>query len=442
MSAQVLIIDDNEKFRGSLSRSLMMRKYLCFGAASSSQAFDVLSKNTIHIILLDLKLGEEDGEQVAKSLMLRYPSIPIIVITGFATIDSAVSVMKSGVVDYIQKPIDITRLVRTIENVLKVSQGSNKQKPSLDYYGTTKSEKMQKCMHLVDQLAKSEIPILLLGESGTGKEVIAEYIHKNSPRSGKVLQKVNCASFSETLLDSELFGHRKGAFTGAVESHKGIFERSDKGSLFLDEIGDMPTSLQAKILRALQNQEILPLGGEATIKVDVRFLSATNKNIVQMVEQGEFRKDLYYRLAAGVIQLPPLRERKEDILSMSSYFISRYASTPKTISKQLEGLFFAYPWPGNIRELMNVIQYACLVSSADTITMEDLPSSFLSNLQKREIIADDSWSLEKHEEEVIKSTLTKFNNNKKEAAEVLKISRSTLYSKLKKFSQHDERTID
>ena len=444
-TVRILIVDDNEKFRESLSRSLHMRKYECFTASCSSQALTVLNDNLVQVILLDLRLGQEDGIQVSKRLMEIKPKIPIIMLTGYATIESAVEVMKNGVVDYIQKPIDMQKLIKTINNVITVSENSRDDLAcsSLDTcFLETYNEKMRRCLHLARQLADSKIPILIQGESGTGKEVIAEYIHQNSKRNTLVMQKSNCAAFTESLLDNELFGHEKGAYTGATEQYKGVFVRSDKSSLFLDEIGDMPLALQAKILRAIQNQEIQPIGSEKTIHVDVRFLSATNKNLSTMIEEGKFRKDLYYRLNAGSIELPPLRERKEDILPMVSFFIQRFSKKvgeKQILSKNVEDLFLKYPWPGNIRELMNVIQYACLVATGNEIFLVDLPSSFINNLQKNGIVDEEAserevQSLEEGEANLIRNTLKRFNNNKKEAAEVLRISRSTLYSKIKKFS--------
>lgn len=437
MGVRLMIIDDNAKFRESLSRSLQIRGYSCLTVPSSKDAFLHLSQENFQVILLDLRLGDENGVEVAKRIIAIYPQIPIIMITGFATIESAVEVIKTGVIDYIQKPVDLKKLTRTIENVLTVSKNSiqsvNPPSPS-DCFWATKSPTMLHCLQLAMRLATSEIPILIQGESGTGKEVIAEYIHQNSSRNRQPLQKANCAAFTETLLDNELFGHKKGSYTGAIETYKGVFERSDKGSLFLDEIGDMPMPLQSKILRVLQNQEIQPIGSEKTIKIDVRFLSATNKNISQMVEEGSFRKDLYYRLNTGIIELPSLRERKEDILPLLEYFIDRYSPQKKKhLSPQMEGLFMNYPWPGNIRELMNVIQYACLVSTGDEIGEDDLPSSFINNLEKRDIVIHDQ-TLQAGEMMIIKNTLDKVNNNKKEAAERLNISRSTLYMKIKKYS--------
>jgi len=303
---------------------------------------------------------------------------------------------------------------------------------------------MKHCLKLAKQLADSEIPILILGESGTGKEIMAEYIHQNSKRKNKQLQKANCAAFSESLLNNELFGHEKGSYTGAIDYYKGIFERSDKSSLFLDEIGDMPLPLQSKILRAIQNQEIQPIGSEKLVKIDVRFLSATNKALNKMMEEGKFRKDLYYRLNAGFIELPPLRERREDVVLLVKYFMEEISPKNLEVTKPVMNLFMEYPWPGNIRELMNTLQYSSLVSVSDQIEIKDLPSSFINNLQKNEINVDENpnekFLLEEKEAEFIKKILNKVNNNKMEAANLLGISRSTLYSKMKKFSLDENKS--
>jgi len=446
---KLLIIDDNEKFRLSLARSLKIREFECFTVGSSKEAMRFLENTEVQVILLDLRLGNENGIEVSKKIMEKHKGIPQIMITGFATIDSAVEVLKNGVVDYIQKPIDLKKLVKTINNVIKVSQKSEKVKKEesscLDcYFWKTENQKMKHCLKLAKQLADSEIPILILGESGTGKEIMAEYIHQNSKRKNKQLQKANCAAFSESLLNNELFGHEKGSYTGAIDYYKGIFERSDKSSLFLDEIGDMPLPLQSKILRAIQNQEIQPIGSEKLVKIDVRFLSATNKALNKMMEEGKFRKDLYYRLNAGFIELPPLRERREDVVLLVKYFMEEISPKNLEVTKPVMNLFMEYPWPGNIRELMNTLQYSSLVSVSDQIEIKDLPSSFINNLQKNEINVDENpnekFLLEEKEAEFIKKILNKVNNNKMEAANLLGISRSTLYSKMKKFSLDENKS--
>jgi transcriptional regulator with PAS, ATPase and Fis domain len=284
------------------------------------------------------------------------------------------------------------------------------------------------------KLAITNLPILITGENGTGKEVVADFIHRHSARHLQKIVKINCAAFPETLLDNELFGHEKGAYTGADMAFKGVFERAHESSLFLDEIGDMPLTIQAKILRTLQHHEIRRIGGEDTITVDVRFIAATNRRLKELIESRKFREDLFYRLNAAILHLPPLRERKEDIPLLAEHFLSEYAGanagTAKELSEEVLETFFEYHWPGNVRELKNALNYAAAISSGSVIGRDDLPPHF-APISPQEAISENIR--EDTEKTLILKALHKVNYNKTKAADLLKMSRKTLYNKLEKY---------
>jgi DNA-binding NtrC family response regulator len=335
--------------------------------------------------------------------------------------------------------VDFNKLTTIVENAVKMSNLTeenrnlkdrlNEMSPHIITHHTSMLELFKKAR----QLAMTNLPILITGENGTGKELIVDFIHANSARNARKLLKINCAAFPESLLDNELFGHEKGAYTGAETAFRGVFERAHESSLFLDEIGDMPLTIQAKILRTLQNQEIRRIGAERTITVDVRFIAATNKDLRELIEKGQFREDLFYRLNTAIIHLPPLRERKEDIPLLVEHFLSEYASMNstevKTISDSVWEAFLDYDWRGNIRELRNAVNYAAAISLHDVIGIADLPPHFSSS----ETTYTSDNIREDMEKTLIIKTLKKVNYNKKKTARLLNMSRSTLYSKLEKY---------
>lgn len=428
---EILIIDDNEQFCESLSILMSGKGFTVFLSYSSRQAFALLKEHAIRLILLDVRLGDESGSDVLIKLKAKYPSIPVVMLTGFGTIESAVNSIKLGAYDYIQKPVQFLKLHDVIRNAL--NKKSVNKIASNDNSILSHDKKTIEILQTLDKLSPTNIPILIHGENGTGKEMFAEYIQSHSNRKEKEFIKINCASFSDTLLDNELFGHDKGAYTGADSVYRGVFEKADEGTLFLDEIGDMPLNVQSKVLRVLQNKELFRLGGEKIIKVDIRIIAATNKNLEQLISEHKFRQDLYYRLNAALITIPPLCERREDIPSLADFFIECFAlenqKTIRSVSPEVLDILHNHNWPGNIRELKNLLSYAVAVSKNSTVEIEDLPLNFLNKHRS----TDSVNLLEQSERTILLEELKRCNFNKKRVAETLNMSRGTLYSKLKKY---------
>ncbi len=435
----ILIVDDKEKLCKILAHDFENVGYTCLYATNASDAMNVFLSNEVHVVLLDLKLGDEDGREVLRSLMDANGSVPVIMVTGYATIESAVEAIKIGAFDYIQKPVNFTKLQRVVENALSnyrlKEENSNLRTRLLDSSNPmiSRDRGMLAILNKLTRLAKTDYPILLCGESGTGKELFADFIHMQSQRAASKLFKLNCASLPDSLLDNELFGHDRGAYTGANSNFVGIFERADKSSLFLDEIGDMPLEIQAKILRTLQNHEIRRLGGKETYRVDVRFIAATNKDIRSLVKQGKFREDLFYRLNAAMMQIPPLRDRRGDIPLLLHHFLVEHAGEnvleAKKIDPSVMEMLTSYQWPGNVRELKNVINFAATIATRPVITLGDLPPYLLTEPDESE----KANVRENIERTLIMETLRKTNFNKKKSAEILHFSRRTLYNKLEKY---------
>lgn len=447
MNRKVLIIDDNERIVESLSDLLVPLGYGVFSALNTREAVAVAKLEKVHVALLDIKLGSESGIDCLRELLKIDTHLPVIMITGFATVDNAVEAMKLGAFDYFKKPLDFERLLKVLDNAidLRVLKEENRElrarigeaKPSLTY----KSEGMKELLDKAAMIAGTEIPVLLIGENGTGKEMIADMIHERSRRSRKQFLKINCAAFPESLLDNELFGHEKGSYTGAIGDFQGIFERADGGTLFLDEIGDMPLTIQAKILRVLQNNEIRRIGGKENISIDVRFIAATNKDLAAMIGAGLFREDLYYRLNAATLSVPPLRERIEDLPDLVEAFLKEYAegnSTPKKrVAKEVQECFLNYRWPGNVRELKNTVMYISAISKGDTITLDTLPPIFTTPKDAGHI-EPATHRLQDVERSKIAEVLKNAGGNKKKAAELLGLSRNTLYRKLRTYGLYDD----
>ncbi len=445
MAQTILIVDDLEKLCKIIARDFELIGYKAFYATKGSLALRILQEQQVHAVFLDLKLGNEDGMEILIKMKKLKPDVPIFMITGHGTISTAVQAIKNGAYDYIQKPVNFEKLKRMVENVLSFEtlKEENKQlKDLLQKKGTDSflsiNPAMQKLLEKLKKFANTDYPVFIEGESGTGKELIAEFIHSNSKRKDRELFKINCAAFSESLLDDELFGHNKGAFTGADNDFMGIFERADKSTLFLDEIGDMPLSIQAKILRTLQNHEVKRLGGKKNIIVNVRFIAATNKNIRNLVEGNKFREDLFFRLNTAMVTIPPLRERKDDIPLLSSCFLKESAlqngRQEKKIDPSVSDFFQSYPWPGNIRELKNVINYAHTISAGSNINMADLPNYLLRGSFKPVI---PKKQREENERSRIIEILTQCRYNKTKTSEMLGISRRTLYNKMEKYNVND-----
>lgn len=441
MQKTILIIDDNATLCNTLAKTFQQLGYQAFSALNSVQAARLVSQHSIQAVLLDIMLGEEDGIDVLQQLLQLRKELPVVMITGYASIESAVQSIKLGAFDYVKKPLDFEHLVKVVENALQLSSRKEQSRTAPGQFVEstpqiiTKNSAMLEVCHKAQKLAATDLPVLLLGENGTGKEVVADFLHANSPRHAQRMLKINCAAFPETLLDNELFGHEKGAYTGANSLFKGVFERAGHSSLFLDEIGDMPLTIQAKILRTLQNREIRRLGGNSTITVDVRFIAATNKDVKRFIREERFREDLYYRLNTAVIRIPPLRDRKDDIPLLADYFLQEYCrnhdSSVKYVSPAVLDIFQQYHWPGNVRELKNVINYAAAISGSSSIQLEDLPPDFPIGPQVE--TGAPANIRDEMEKNLILSMLHKTEYNKKKTAELLNMSRKTLYSRLKKY---------
>src|SRR3982750_2273901 len=446
---RILIADDHDALRRGLKRGLAEAGHDVEEASNGNAAIERLHESYFDVVLSDLKMGGSDGMDVLRTTRAMHPTTAVILMTAFGSVNTAVEAMKTGAFDYVQKPFEIEEMEVKIEKALEVKRLKNE----LDYLRGTQNDiyefdkivgtsaALQHVLDIVKKVAKSNTTVLIRGETGTGKELIAGATHHNSLRAGRNFVKVNCAALQENLLESELFGHEKGAFTGADKQRVGRFEQADGGTLFLDEVGDMSANTQAKILRVLQEHEFERLGGTRTLRTDVRVITATNRNLPQMVANGQFREDLYYRLNVVSIEMPPLRERKDDVGALASFFLRRFAGELK---KRIDGLapdalklLMRYNWPGNIRELENTIDGAILLAEGSQVTSNDLrlgelstsaPSSDGSPVVK---IPPTGIALEEIERQALIEALKMSNWGQKDAAELLNISPRVMNYKIK-----------
>jgi len=438
---KVLIVDDEAIVRDALSDWLKDIGYQIFTAENGYKALEVIEKEKPGIMIADLVMPGMDGIELMKKAKARQPNIEVIIITAYASIPTAITAMKEGAYDYIEKPFCPERAELLIKKLAEhqelVEENLSLRQKLEDRYRfeniIAKSSKMQRVIEVIKVVAKSNATILITGESGTGKELVAHAIHSRSDRRSKPFVAVSCAALPESLLESELFGHEKGSFTGAYAQKKGKFEFANGGTLFLDEIGEMSANIQVHLLRVLEEKEFTRVGGNEPIRVDVRVISATNKDLRKAIEGQEFREDLYYRLNVVNIELPPLRERKEDIPLLAEHFLHKFAvenrkDVPEFSPEVIESLL-AYDWPGNIRELENAIERAIILSRDSSITTADLPQENMSLVG--------SVSMGKNLKEVEKihilNVLRETGENYSEAARILGVSRMTLYNKAKEY---------
>jgi DNA-binding NtrC family response regulator len=448
--AKILIAEDEKTQRDLLEGFLIKEGFSVEAVAHGREALQKLQANFFDIALIDYKMPELDGLQTLREIRNLYPDLPVVMMTAYGTVETAVASMKEGALDYLTKPIDLDELLLMLQKVIERSSliRENKElKAQLQeryasphiVYG---SPKMQEVMGLVARVAPSQATVLIRGESGTGKELIANAIHYASPRSGKPWVKVSCAAIPETLLESELFGHEKGAFTGATQKRIGRFEEADGGSIFLDEIGDLSPNTQVKLLRILQDKEFQRLGSNLSLKTDVRVITATHRNLEEAIKKGLFREDLYYRLNVIPITLPPLRERREDIPLLIDHFLKKYSKENQKsiseISKEARVLLLRYPYPGNVRELENLIERAVVLCRGEVITTQDLPfhlkeekSERLWESPKKEKSLPES--LEEIERDSILKALHQHQGVQTKAADSLGISERVLRYKMKKY---------
>jgi DNA-binding NtrC family response regulator len=451
--AKILLAEDEIAQRELLEGFLKKEGFSVEAVENGKKALHRLEGNDFDIAMLDYKMPELDGLQTLKEIRKLYPDLPVVMMTAYGTIDTAVASMKEGALDYLTKPIDLEELLIILQKVMERSnliQENRELKSRLQerytfhniVYG---SSKMEEVMGLVARVSSSQATVLIRGESGTGKELIAHAIHYASPRSMKPLVKVSCAAIPETLLESELFGHEKGAFTGAAQRRIGRFEEADGGTIFLDEIGDLSPSIQVKLLRILQEKEFQRLGSNITVKTDLRVITATHRNLEEFIKKGLFREDLYYRLNVISIPLPPLRERKEDIPLLIDFFLKKYSQENQKsisdISKEARSLLLRYSYPGNIRELENLIERAVVLCRGEVIMTQDLPFHLREEKSEKSFefpTKEKSLpeSLEGIERDLIIKALHQHQGVQTKAAETLGISERVLRYKMKKYRIH------
>jgi len=443
--ANILIIDDEKNIRDALKTALKMEGMNVIGAEDGADGLEKLSALGADGVIVDLKMPKMDGLEFIRCARELNKNIPIIMLTGHGGVDEAVEAMKQGAYDFLSKPINIEKLLLVLERALE-DYGRRARQEQLEQMVEEKfgfeniighSGALNKVLTVVRQVAPTDASVLITGESGTGKEVVASAIHYNSPRKDKPFIKVHCAALPETLLESELFGHEKGAFTGAIARKKGRFEMANGGTIFLDEIGEISPLTQVKLLRVLQEREFERVGGEESIHVDIRIIAATNRDLTKEVKEGRFREDLYYRLKVVYIEVPPLRERKEDILLLAKHFLKEFSKRhhkgEMKLSAKVQKLLEIYNWPGNVRELQNVIENAVVLSSDNTVYADILPEEIRNEKNTGKLVIDLGVPMNEIEKRAILATLDKVEWNKSEAARVLAIGRKTLLRKLDQY---------
>lgn len=445
MKFTLLIIDDEKNIREGLGANFEMEGYNVKLAENGKQGLELISKGDIDLVITDLRMPGISGEEVLRKVTTETPGIPVIVLTGHGSIDSAVDAMRNGAYDFLTKPLNLDQLTMIVKRALEARELSLQHKQLKKEVEKDmafdkmigKSAEMQKVFEMIKKVASSKASVLITGESGVGKEVVADAIHKLSPRKDHQCIKVHCAALSETLLESELFGHEKGAFTGADNLVKGRFELAHGSSIFLDEIGEINPSVQIKILRVLQEKAFERVGGQETINVDVRIIAATNRVLEEEVKKGTFREDLYYRLNVIHIHVPPLRERKDDIPLLVASFLEEFAAENgkniKGIDSQAKSAIYNYNWPGNIRELRNCIESAVVMCSGEEIKLEDLPPTVSKSAGDQSINIPANATLDEAEKIIILQTLAANKNNKSKTADLLGIGRKTLHRKLEEY---------
>ncbi len=443
---RILVVDDEERMLQLLDKLLTEEGYEVRTAPTAGEALRILGDTDCDLVISDVRMPGMDGLALLKSLNEQGSAATVILMTAYASVTAAVEAIQAGAFHYLTKPFKIDEMLMTVRKSLE-SHHLRREVKALreevqERYGLDniigKSKAMEQVFEMVKRVGKTQSTVLIFGKSGTGKELIAKALHFHSRRSGKPFVAVNCSAIPETLMESELFGHTKGSFTGAVANHKGLFEEAHSGTLFLDEVGEVPQSIQVKLLRALQGREIRRIGGRENIKIDVRVISATNRNLEEMVREGKFREDFFYRLNVIPIRIPELKERSEDILPLAENFIEKFCEQNETPLKKLARpalkYLMEYSWPGNVRELENVMERTVALCEKDLIDIEDLPVNLCEeSLDGGALQAGADVSLEDLERHHIESILRKTGNHQIHAAKILGIDRRTLYRKLVKY---------
>jgi len=445
-SPRILIVDDEPNIRQGLVEALDDQGYEIHQASSGEAALELLSMTSFDLVLVDLVMEEMDGIDVLREINRQWPQTEVVIITAHGTIETAVRALKEGAYDYLSKPINVKRFRSYVHNILRAQELEEENRRLRQQLSTEheyshiigQSEKLLTILEMIDQLAPTDVTILIEGESGTGKELVAQAIHHRSGRGREPFISVNCGALPKELIGSELFGHEKGAFTGASQQKQGRFELAHRGTLFLDEIAEMDLEVQVNLLRVLEEGRLRRIGGMGEIEVDVRVIAATNKSLQERVKQGRFREDLFYRLNVVRMNLPPLRERHEDIELLAQHFLdtfsAKYHKSDLQFSPEVTARFEAYDWPGNIRELKNCIERAVILAQGPIIDLDLLPER-LQQEPSTSVTPGVSvgYSLAEMEKEMIRQTLEHTQGHRKRAAEILGISERDLYYKLKKY---------
>ncbi len=448
MKRSILIVDDEKNIRSGLAMAMELEGYESLTAEDGAVAWALMGKKDVDLVITDLRMPNLSGEQLLQKISAAYPRLPVIILTGHGTIETAVDAMRKGAIDFFTKPVELDRLSLVVKKALsttdlyaeheklKAEVATLKARNRYDRI-VGKSQKMVALMETVAQVAPTRASVLITGDSGVGKELVADAIHELGNRSKGPFIKVHCAALSESLLESELFGHEKGSFTGAISQKKGRFELADGGTIFLDEIGEIDASTQVKLLRVLQERSFERVGGEKSITVDVRIVCATNRDLLKEIEKGNFREDLYYRLNVVHLDVPPLRERKDDIPLLMTSFLSQFnlenGKSLEGFSNEAKRALLSYDWPGNIRELRNSIESAVVLSRSSVIEAEDLPPSVRLTDKSAQLSLEVGITLAEAEKQLILSTLVMNGGNKTRSAETLGIGRKTLHRKLQEY---------
>jgi DNA-binding NtrC family response regulator len=439
----VLVVEDDLEMRRLLEDELRDAGHEVRAAGDGSEALEVLTRDSVDVVVTDLQMPGLRGQELLAEVRVREPDLPVVIITAFGSIESAVEAMRAGAYHYVAKPFRMEQLLLTVRNAMRerrLLQDLDRRR-GVAAQGRTalvaESPHMRRALDVIGRAAAVDAPVLLLGESGTGKEMLARALHAESPRREHPFLAINCAAIPETLLESQLFGYRRGAFTDAREDHRGLFQAAEGGTLLLDEIGDMPASLQGKLLRVLQDYEVHPLGASAPMRVDVRVVAATHRELEGVAAAGRFRRDLFYRLNVISVRIPPLRERPEDLIPLAAHFLEKHGTRlgrpGATLTPEALALLRAYGWPGNVRELENVIERALVLGRRELIGVEDLPAEIRGTPGAGSSPGPRPASLAEMEKEHILRTLRAAGGNRAAAARILALDRKTLYRKLKQY---------
>jgi two-component system response regulator HydG len=446
---RILIVDDERSMCELLEMDLRLRGLSTASCTSASDAWRAVSEGSFDVVVTDVKMPGMTGIQLCEHITADYPELPVIVMTAFGSMETAVAALRAGAYDFVTKPVEMDLLAAAIQRAVKqrrlqrqvreLSETIDHRLSYSDIIGD--SPAMQRIYAQLSQFSPTDTAVLLTGESGTGKELVARTIHRNSKRASQPFVAVNCAAIPEALLESELFGHAKGAFTDARQERQGLFTRADGGTLFLDELGELPLTMQVKLLRALEERTVRPVGSDREVKIDIRLISATNRDLEAAIQDQRFREDLYYRVNVIQIELPPLRSRGTDVLILAHHFIRTFATS---MNKPVSGIdnavaekLLAYPWPGNVRELRNVVERAMALTTSDRIIVDDLPEKVRGHRGRQIVLnAEDPAGLlplEQVEQHYILHVLESVSGNRTQAAQVLGLDRKTLYRKLKQY---------